>query len=433
MVLRGGYGINYQAPISNGFGLSSIDGYNGNHNFSQSRRDPVFYWDGGYPSRNLTLPDKDPTLDNDSGILYIPSNSNRQPYAQNYTLGIQFLLPHDTTLETSYVGNKGTRLSQQNFNNLNQLNPKYLSLGDALLDDISAHPEIPLPYPSFSGSVAQALLPYPQYAGGAVTMQFPYFGTSHYDALQVVVTHRFTHNLGFLVSYAFQKTIGTNDSQLYYGYGSEDVYNRKLERSVASFDQPQSLKLTWIYALPFGKGQQFLNRGGIVNQVLGGWTVTGIQNYQSGNPLWISAGIDTSGYLFNVNSGLRGDVLPGVPLKVSSSGPFDYAGGTGIAYLNPAAFAPPPTTENGVALRLGYSPRYFGNLRGPRHPSENFGIFKRFPFREGMFVEFRCDLINAFNRAELGNPDTDLSSSTFGRILDVGGPREVQLALRITF
>ena len=95
-------------------------------------------------------------------------------------MGFQFLLPKDTTLSTSYVGNKGTRLGAPNLNNLNQLNPKYLSLGDTLLDDVSQHPEIPLPYPSFSGSVAQALLPYPQYAGGGVYF-FPYFGTSHYD------------------------------------------------------------------------------------------------------------------------------------------------------------------------------------------------------------------------------------------------------------
>jgi hypothetical protein len=51
-----------------------------------------------------------------------------------------------------------------------------------------------------------------------------------------------------------------------------------------------------------------------------------------------------------------------------------------------------------------------------------------------MFLEFRCDLINAFNRAGRADPDTTLSDSTFGRILDVAdGPREVQLALRFTF
>jgi hypothetical protein len=126
-------------------------------------------------------------------------------------------------------------------------------------------------------------------------------------------------------------------------------------------------------------------------------------------------------------------VISGVPLKVPS-GAFDYAGGTGQAYLNPAAFAPPPTTPDGVALTLGNSPREFGNLRGPWQPMENLGFFKRFPFREGMFLEARCDLINAFNRAGRADPDTTLSDPTFGRILDVAdSPREVQVALRFTF
>jgi hypothetical protein len=433
MVMRGGYGINYSPPISNGFGLSSIDGYNGSNNFPTSTRNPVFYWDNGYPAYTHTLPSLDPTLDNGNGIVYIPSNSNRQPYAQNYTLGFQFLLPKNTTLSTNYVGNKGTRLSAQPMNNLNQLNPKYLALGDELLDDVSQHPNIPLPYPSFTGSVAQALLPYPQYAGGAVTMMFPYFGSSHYDAAQVVLTHRTGKGLSFLVSYAFQKTLTNTDAALaYYGY-SQDVYNRKLEKSVASFDHPQVLKLTWIYELPFGRGRTYLNRGGVANEILGGWTVTGIQIYQSGDPLKIESGLSGSGYWFNGD--VRGDILTGVPLYASNtSGAFDYAGGTGQAYLNPAAFAEPPTTPDGVVLRPGTAPRYSGNIRGPRNPSENFGMFKNFPFREGMFLQFRCDMINAFNRAGRADPDTNLSDPTFGRILDVGqGPREVQLALRFTF
>jgi len=434
MVMRGGYGIMYSPPIANQFGLASIDGYNGTNNFSPSSRNPVFYWDNGYPAYTHTLPDLDPTLDNGQGILYIPGNSNRQPYSQNYTLGFQFLLPKDTTLSTMYVGNKGTRLGASNLNNLNQLNPKYLSLGDTLLDDISQHPEIPLPYPSFTGQVSQALLPYPQYApGSSVAFFFPYFGTSHYDAAQVVLNHRTSKGLSFLVSYAFQKTISLNDSSLYgYNNGSQDVYNRQLERSVASFDHTHQLKLTWIYELPFGKGQHFMNRGGALNLILGGWTVTGIQTYQSGDPLYIDAGIDTSGYLYNGD--VRGNVIQGVPMRVSSGGSFDYAGGTGQPYLNPAAFAPPPTTPNGVVLSLGNTPRYFGNLRGPWQPMENIGFFKRFNFREGMFVEFRADLINAFNRAGRADPDTNLSDPTFGRILDVAnGPREVQLAARITF
>lgn len=433
VVLRGGYGIMYTPPIANQYGLATIDGYSGYNNFATSTRDPNFYWDNGYPAYNHTLPVKDPSLDNGSGIAYTAPGSNRQPYTQNYTFGVEYLLNKDTTITGNYVGNHSYRLNAGNFSNMNQLNPQYLPLGDTLLQDISMHPEIRSPYAGFSGTVAQALLPFPQYAGGSVTNEFTHVGKADYNSLQVVASHRSSKGLSFLISYAFQKTLTNTDSaNVYYGGTSQDVYNRGLERSVASFDHTQQLRLTWIYELPFGKGRAYLNKGGFVNQVLGGWTVTANQQYQSGDPLSIGTSIDTSGYLFN--GGVRADVISGQPLKVSSGGHLDVASGTGIQYINPLAFAAPPTTANGVVLRLGTSPRYFGNLRGPYQPSENFGIFKQFPFGESKFVEFRCDAFNAFNRTGLGDPVTTVGDPHFGQIIDVAqGPREIQLNLRVTF
>lgn len=433
LVIRGGYGLMYTPPIANSFGLASIDGYSGANNFATSTRDPRFYWDSGYPPYAFTLPDKDPALDNGSGINYNARDSARQPYVQNYTFGLQYLLNKDTTITANYVGNHGYRLNAGNFANLNQLNPKYLPLGDTLLDDISQHPGIRSPYAGFSGTVAQALLPYPQYAGGGVVSQFAHFGKSSYNAAQVVASRRLSKGLGFLVSYAFQKTLTNTDSALvYYSGSSQDVYNRNLEKSVAQFDHSQQLRLTWVWELPFGKGRHILNRGGVLNQILGGWTVTAIQQYQSGNPLSIGTSIDTSGYLFN--GGIRGDVISGQPLTVSRSGRLDLATGTGIQVLNPNAFAQPPTTANGVVLRLGNSPRYFGNLRGPYQPSENFGIFKRFPFTERRNIELRADAFNAFNRSGLGDPVTTVGDPKFGQIIDVQqGPRQIQVALRINF
>ena len=433
VVIRGGYGLMYTPPIANTWGFATIDGYSGSNNFSTSNRDPNFYWDNGYPAYTHTLPNKDPALDNGSGITYNAPNSARQPYAQNYTIGIQYLINSDTTITANYVGNRGSRLSSGNFSNMNQLNPKYLSLGDTLLDDISQHPEIKLPYAGFSGSVAQALLPYPQYAGGGVGYQFPHFGSSNYHALQVVTSRRLSKGLGFLISYAFQKALTNTDSaQFYYGGTSQDVYNRKLEKSVASFDHTQQLRLTWIAEIPFGKGRHFLNKGGVLNQVVGGWTITANQTYQSGNPLSIGTSIDTSGYLFNGT--IRADLVAGQPLTVPLSGRPDVASGTGIQYINPKAFANPPTTPNGVVAHIGTSPRYFGNLRGPYQPSDNFGIFKRFPFGEGKFVEIRSDMFNVFNRSGLGDPVTTVGDPKFGQIIDVAsGPREIQVALRVTF
>jgi hypothetical protein len=433
LVLRGGYGLMYTPPIANSFGEATIDGYYGNNNLRQTVLNPVFNWDNGFPAYPFTLPNKDPGLDNGSSISYTARDSARQPYAQNYTFGIQYLFKDATIIQASYVGTRGNRLSAGNFANMNQLNPKYLSLGDELLDDISLHPNIPLPYAGFTGTVGQALLPYPQYQGGGVVNHFAYVGRSNYNALQIVATRRVSKGLGFVVSYAFQKTLTNTDSaNIYYGGSSQDVYNRALEKSVAAFDQPQQLRLTWIYELPFGKGRPFLNQGGIVNQVLGGWTVTANQQYHSGDALSIGTSIDTSSYLYNGTT--RADVIPGQQLKVPMTGHLDVATGTGVPYLNPAAFANPPTTANGVILRLGTAPRYFGNLRGPYWATENFGIFKRFPFREGAFVEFRADAFNAFNRSGLGDPILTVGDPQFGQITDVQqGPREIQLALRMTF
>jgi len=433
LVLRGGYGLMYTPPIANTFGEATIDGYYGNNSFGQKTLNPVFNWDNGYPAYPYTLPNKDPALDNGSTISYTARDSARQPYAQNYTFGLQYLLHGDTAIQATFVGTKGARLNAGNFANMNQLNPKYLTLGDTLLDDISLHPEIKMPYADFSGQVYQALLPYPQYLGGGVSNHYAYVGKSDYNALQIVATRRLNKGLGFLISYSFQKTLTNTDSaNQYYGGSSQDVYNRALERSVASFDHTHNLRLTWIAELPFGKGRHFLNRGGFVNQVLGGWTFTANQQYQSGNPLSIGTSIDTSGYMFN--GGIRADAVSGQPLKVSSGGHLDVASGTGVQYINPNAFTSPPVTPGGVVLRLGTAARYYGNLRGPYQPSENIGLFKRFHFGESRFLEARADAFNVFNRSGLADPVTTVGDPQFGQIIDVQqGPREVQVALRITF
>ena len=87
-----------------------------------------------------------------------------------------------------------------------------------------------------------------------------------------------------------------------------------------------------------------------------------------------------------------------------------------------------------MILGLGNTPRYFGNLRGPFLPSENVGIFKRFPFREGSFFEIRCDMLNVFNRVQLSDPDTTVGDPQFGQIVGVSNvARQIQLAARITF
>src|ERR1019366_1953419 len=113
----------------------------------------------------------------------------RTPYSQQFSFTIQHQLPKGFLLETSYSGNKGTHLRSGGFD-LNQLDPKYLSLGNALLG------QVPNPYagivPGSFGAptitLQQSLKPYPYYA--SITDQNPHLGSSIYHSFLLNVEKR---------------------------------------------------------------------------------------------------------------------------------------------------------------------------------------------------------------------------------------------------
>jgi len=372
---------------------------------------------------------------NGADIPYYAPDLNRMPMVQNWNFGLQYELPWQTRIEANYIGNKGTRLSGGRYlYSLNQVNPKYLSLGDALLDDINDHPEIPKPYPSFEGNVSRALRPFPQYE--TISTHRTTAEWSNYNSLQTTLTKRATQGLSFLMSYTFSKSLATSDSPGpgdYY-YNAQDFYNRRGDYSVTHFHCPHDLKVTWIYDLPFGAKGRWL-RSGVGRYVLGGWTMAAIQRYQSGAPLSISQSGFEGEALFN--PGLRADILLPRDQWVINSKPDNPDPENGTAYLNPAAFGPAPVTANNVPLRFGNAPRYLSNLRGFARYGEDFSLVKRtdLPFREGMNLEFRFDFTNLFNRIGICNPSTDANDPTsFGKVYGkCGGPRNIQMGARFTF
>ncbi len=434
-VLRGGYGINYAPPILDGWHYGWFNGFDGSNNIevqSRSRflEDPSYTWDTPYPAFSAPLPNFDPAQQNGSSIPYYPPEDNRLPMTQNWNFGIQRELPWETRLEVNYVGTRGTHLNDQYLGSLNQLNPKYLALGDTLLDQISDHPEIPKPYPSFVGTVAQALRPFPQYR--SVTAHRLASGWSNYHSLQMTATKHSSNGLSFLVAYTFSKALGTSDNAIGYGYYGgygQDIYNRRADYSVTKYNVPHDLRVTWIYQLPFGSNQRFV-RSGPMAHIIGGWTVSAIQEYRSGNPL----GVTTSGYqdqaLFN--SGFRPLVLlPEDQQKVAN-----FNGQLGEPYLNRDAFAPLPTTPGNVPTELGNAPRFLPNIRGFSHSSEDFSMLKRFHLgiTESTEFEVRIDVINLFNRVRLADPVQNLNDPDFGKVLEkAGGPRVIQGGLRVNF
>jgi Carboxypeptidase regulatory-like domain/TonB dependent receptor len=432
-VIRTGYAITYNPPIANAYGFDEAYGQQAavdiNRGAAPNAYAPVLYWDNGMPPFTGTLPSKDPTLQNGSNISWTLPSSLAQGYIQNWNLGVQRELLRQTTVEVNYVGTKGTRLPGGSYHLaalFNMTPSQYLALGDALYDDINAHPEL-RPYPSFEGTVNQALRPFPQYQG--ISLTGFNVGSSIYHAMQVQVRKRPVRGgLGFIMAYTFSKTLTDNDDALggYY-YNNQDFYNRKTERSVASFSHPHDLKLTWIWDLPVGKGRRFLNQGGILDKILGGWTLTAIQRYRSGNPL--------PSYDYNFDPGviftevIRPDRVSGVTAYQKSSG-YDLA--TGTTWINPQAFADPPHTTGGIPLRPGNAPRFI-DVYGPWQPSETAAIHKNFLITERLGFEFRAEMNNVFNRTQRRDPVMDFSSPDFGRIIGVSGTRIIQFSGRIRF
>jgi len=478
LVFRGGYGISYSPPILNNFGSQNIFGYNGSvplqRGYSATLTgfslDPTTYWSAlkgaslpagarvGVPPFSGTLPAIDPTLANGNGIDFLPASSLAQPYAQNWNAGFQYMLPKEVMLELDYVGSKGTRLLQSMFSNdFNQVPSKYMGLGTMLEDNLAddlANPTTAaalaqygitkLPYAGFNDgpmnpTVAQALRPFPQY--DPVTNNYPTMGSSIYHSLQVTARKRATKGLTFIAAYTYSKTLTNADTALYYptgGFGvynfGQDFYNRNAEKSIASFDYTHMMKLTWVYDLPFGPGQKFLGgTSGVLGKVVGGWTITAIQNYTSGDPLAVVTDWCTGLYSgpYGDGCGVRPNLITGVAQTVPHSG-LDAQNGT--LYLNPAAFVAPALNADDYSTTFGSAPRILPNIRGPAHASENFGILKKTYITESSDFEFRADFFNLFNRVGLGDPDTDVTGGTFGLIFGgLYGGRVIQFSARINF
>ena len=471
IVFRGGYGISYDPPIEWGFGEQNTFGFNSSVNVPAGTSPTGFYQDPalylsplanaplpavaqvGIPRFTGTLPDYDPTQANGNIIDFLPKDALRLPYVQNWSAGFQFQLPARVLLETNYVGSKGTRLVNNGgafSGEYDQVPGKYMGLGDILAMDFATALATPstaavlaqygitkLPYPNFetenySTTVAAGLAPFPQFAG--IVSNQTGFGNSTYHSAQITARRESSSGFTFIASYTFSKILTDSDASMYSPGTAQDFYNRRLEKSIASFDQTHALKLTWIYALPFGHGKRWMSRSGKLDPLVSGWQLTAIQTYTSGDPLEITAGI-SPGF---PTGGERGDIILGQPLTVPSSG-LDVIDGT--PYLNPAAFANPPASpENGFALRPGTAPRYLPNVFGPAHFNEDFGIIKETRVTERTTVQLRADMFNVLNRTGRGDPDTNLGDGlpsqggTFGLITSPWNtPRVIQFSLRCNF
>ncbi len=419
LVLRGGYGIFFAPQYFGG-------GYN--PGFSQTT--PYTGSIDGGLTPFTTLSDPFPTgliaptgrslgglQDVGLSTTAVPSNRH-SPYVQQYSLGAEYAFTNNDVLTLSYVGNHGTHLLLSNFYH-SELNPSYLSQGDALLQQVAnpyyghiTNSGCGLNQPTIPKG--QALQPYNQYCS-VDEPQAP-VGFSLYNAMLADYNHRFHNGLNLLVSYTYSKFLdnvsGTNDWAVVGNQGVRNYYNLAAEKSVDGGDTPHSLVVNYIYELPVGKGRRFgAHLPAAVDAVVGGWQVSGISSFKSGIPLGMTGGGNSN--LFGGNQ--RPDMV-GNP---------HIAHRTINEWFNTAAFAP------AAPYTFGNTPRYLSNLRAPGYDNWDMAAEKFWYFPKEIRLQGRAEFYNIFNHPNFYAPDTNITDGSYGTIRQAFGSRSIQFAMKL--
>ena len=349
-------------------------------------------------------------------------------YQENWSLDIQRSLPGDFVVTAAYAGNEGVHLMVNE--QLNQLPTADEALGSRLLSLVS-NPLYGLIDPASSIDTptvkySQLLRPHPQFQN----MEGNNIGVGHssYHAGQLTVEHRSKFGLAEIFAYTWSKAID-NVGEMTSVAGTmgavTNTYCLPCDRSVSDQNEPNVIRWSTRYELPFGAGKPLLNQG-FIRHIVGGWAVSGIYSYDAGRPIAVSytnvSDLGSSSTLSRPNS------VPGASDRVPG-GPQIRLDGTGT-YFNKDAFAATPTYSFGTA------PRYLPDVNLPAAWELDSMVEKTTRISERYAVNFRAEAFNSLNNVTFGGPSTSFTSSTFGEeatLSQTNTPRNVQLSVKLTF
>jgi outer membrane receptor protein involved in Fe transport len=345
------------------------------------------------------------------------------PYVQTYSADFQYQVSSGAILEIGYTGTQGRKLPFGVTLNINQLNPSYLSLGNAL------NAQVPNPFAGvitngiLSGSTIpywRTLVPYPQFQSVNLVGDTP-GASSSFNALLAKYSQRFKNNVSILATYQWSKALdNTSETQAWeVGDQIRNVYNLALDRSVSAHDLPQDFVGNAVWDIPVGKGRKYAgNMHGVANAILGGWGLSSIARIGSGLPLQFTAPNSLGAYGFPIQ---RPNITSMAALTSGNQTPNHWF--NTAAVLNPAAYT------------LGAAPRWFSNLRTRGNRQLDISLSKSWAILEKARLEFRGEAYNLTNTPQYGRADTGLGDGGFGRVTGTTnvGPRNIQLGARLDF
>ncbi len=398
------------------------------------------------PPSNPSAADLANYLPNAAGIIQgaepftlgVYNRKNKLPYSINYTLDIQWQPRNDLAIEVGYVGNVGRHLIVPLPFNQAQIatpgnvihpgpNGQSYTYGYTVLDPNRVYPFYPIcvnqdPNCAY-GNMQQ------NYEGGNVDLRVPYIGYSSesesytaagistYNALQVHVEKRLSHNFQTGVSYTYSHTTdeqsalglfynGNNPNNLQSGYGSAD------------FDRKHVLNFTYGFYLP-----RFYNESTVEGKILNDWSLTGIAIIQSGQPYSI---IDYSGAVgsiyYSTFDGITNPIVPLAPgctaknAVTGHSGAF-YDGTPNSAALKASCFTLPllsPGTDgvpNGDDFETTFTDGQRNIFRQPYQKRADMSLAKTLQIKEHYNLKYTFDVYNVTNTSSFDIPTNNVTQN----------------------
>jgi hypothetical protein len=241
-----------------------------------------------------------------------------------------------------------------------------------------------------------------------------------YHSMQLRLERRLSRGLSFSGSYALSKNM-TNQPENTTGLISSIPNPFDLESlwGPSILDRRHVVAASWVWS----PQSDFTNP--VLGALLNGWTVTGYHRIQSGSPLTFTMGTDVAQNGILQPNGQYALLVPGATardVRRDHSSTADMI----AMYFNTAAFVPLSSVPRGI-----YGDARRGLIYGPGDVNTDFAVMRYFNFTSDVRLQLRGEFFNAFNQVNFGNPNTTLSSSTFGRITGAGQGRVIQLAAKV--
>jgi hypothetical protein len=385
-VLRAGAGIFYER-------LAGNEMYNLGQNivpFAYQSNPSNVYFDN--PATNWTNGQTASTPYFPAGIQAL-ANPYKTPTAAQWSFGIQQQLAQNSVLTVTYVGNSNYHQSEGI--NINALSPSDTTDRLGVCGSVCG----------YTGSPLNPNLYRPYLGWGTISPMYM-DGNSNYESLQIGFRTTAWHNLTLNSNYTWSHAFDLVDGELFTNV--DNPFNTRWDYGPAGWDRRQISVTSIIYSIPL-----FKDSGTRAEKALiGGWEISSIATFESGNPLSIGGGPDNLG--FGGGTSNRANIVS----------PVTYPK-TRFEWFSTSSFAQPGPLQWGTAAR--------NDVVGPGRNNWNIAMYKGFRFTERAQLQFRAETFNTFNHTQLTNPDTGVTDGNFGQITGTYQPRIWQFGMKLLF